>query len=139
MPRRRVGGEQQQPHVGEQQQADHPEDEVVDVDAADDDPAVRASAAFVEQRGDAAGERERDGESERREHRPLPPRPEVMVQMEPLLDFLRDLVVDLLQLAHGRILAPKWAVQGSNLRPTACKAVALPAELTARAGERYRD
>ncbi len=25
-----------------------------------------------------------------------------------------------------------WAVQGSNLRPSACKADALPAELTAR-------
>jgi hypothetical protein len=25
-----------------------------------------------------------------------------------------------------------WALQGSNLRPTACKAVALPAELSAR-------
>ena len=29
----------------------------------------------------------------------------------------------------------EWAVQGSNLRPTACKAVALPAELTARLNE----
>ena len=28
----------------------------------------------------------------------------------------------------------RWAVQGSNLRPPACKAGALPAELTARAG-----
>src|SRR6059036_2605198 len=30
--------------------------------------------------------------------------------------------------------ARRWAVQGSNLRPPACKAGALPAELTARAG-----
>ena len=34
--------------------------------------------------------------------------------------------------------ADRWAVQGSNLRPPACKAGALPAELTARRPERYR-
>src|SRR5262249_41734324 len=38
----------------------------------------------------------------------------------------------------GQLPRSEWAVQGSNLRPTACKAVALPAELTARARERYR-
>jgi hypothetical protein len=31
------------------------------------------------------------------------------------------------------ILGSQWAVQDSNLRPPACKAGALPAELTARA------
>src|SRR5207248_3742930 len=32
-----------------------------------------------------------------------------------------------------------WAVTGSNRRHPACKAGALPAELTAREGQRYRD
>src|SRR6476619_354140 len=31
-------------------------------------------------------------------------------------------------------LVTRWAVQGSNLRPPACKAGALPAELTALSG-----
>ena len=31
-----------------------------------------------------------------------------------------------------------WVLQGSNLRPTACKAVALPTELSTRNSERSR-
>ena len=36
------------------------------------------------------------------------------------------------------VLRAKWAVQDSNLRPPACKAGALPAELTARPGKSAR-
>ena len=35
--------------------------------------------------------------------------------------------------------SPRWAVTGSNRRPPACKAGALPAELTARAASPQRE
>jgi hypothetical protein len=57
---------------------------MVDVDAADDDAAVRAGALVVEQGRDPAGDRKRDREAERREHHPLPARAQMLMQMETL-------------------------------------------------------
>ena len=51
------------------------------VDAAEDDPAVRPGAAVVEPGRDSAGDRKRDDEAECREHRPLPPRAEMVVEI----------------------------------------------------------
>src|SRR4051812_28185088 len=40
--------------------------------------------------------------------------------------------------AASAALFQSWSVPGSNRRPSACKADALPAELTPRAGRLYR-
>src|SRR5581483_4521794 len=99
-PRLLLEREEEKPQVADEQHPDDPEDEMVDVDAADDDPAVRAGAVVVEPRGDPARDRQPDEEAERREHRPLASRAEVMVQVEAFLHLLDDLVLELAGFGH---------------------------------------
>jgi hypothetical protein len=78
---------EEEPGVADQEQADDAEDEVVDVDAVDDDAAVGAGAVVVEEGGNPAGGGEREQEAEGGEHRPFAARAEVVVEVEALLEL----------------------------------------------------
>ena len=77
---------------------------MVDVDAADDEAAVRACSLLVEQGRDSARDRERDREAEGREHRPFAPRAQVVMQVEAGREFCGGFLVDVSGFAHARIV-----------------------------------
>jgi hypothetical protein len=87
---------------------------------AAEESAVRPGAVVVEPGGDPARDPEPDDEAERREHRPLPPRAEMVVQVEPFFQFLDNLVVYLAAFGHERdfhVSRRRAAVGGAGLEP----------------------
>jgi hypothetical protein len=78
---------------------------MVDVDAADDETAVLTRPVLVERGRDPARDCEPDREAERREHRPLAPWAEMVVEMEASLQLTGDLAFDLAELRHAAIVA----------------------------------
>ena len=69
----------------------------------------------MQHRRHSAGDREREREAERREHRALAPRAQVVMKVEPLLQLLTDVVLELFGFAHGR--DSRSNVGGAGLEP----------------------
>ena len=118
---------EQQPRIADQQQSDDSEDEVVDVNTPDHDAAVWTGAPVVQERRDAAGERERDDESEAREHRPFPSGTEVMMEVKSPLELGYQLVAGVRPFGHcvdGS--APRRRLSARRQRPSRYRVIRTP-------------